>query len=556
MNKKLKNKRIYLDDEISKDITKLLKRAEKNDVSLEYWDFNIGESVPDEEETEATLSLILGEIAPFIPQYKKNADYINALLVKSPYCMKVVAANERALNFDFKIENVLSNMNEYFLTYFGQTSELARDDAEEEVNPNELERLQEYNEKNEITFQRNDITYTDIINWQGKSEYITDDIITQYTNDYNTSCYLKYGYSKKGKLATLRLNTIERLVSRICDINRFNPIKRFFDDLPELDLSENDYIGELLSIISESDNPMTDIIFRKFAYQCYALGTEDIPSGADASLVLFSEEQGTGKSLFASLFFCPEYIAEHYDFECFKALLGFNPNIKDKIIESTGYWGAEVSELGASLTPKTLNNFKTFLTIPNDEFRVPYGRHSIKRPRRLNLICTTNDSRFLIDDKDRRFYIIETRKRSFAEALLKFNEEGKFLKFWAQVKKEAELVKANHRKTGSYIKYYSLKPEERDILVAENQKHRKPSNAEYILSELFDEAEENPNLFEWGFYRITDLRSESSQVYADRLRNEKDEAIQRAIRKLNNNNIQHTKHGQKYYFPLPKVQHN
>jgi predicted P-loop ATPase len=71
----------------------------------------------------------------------------------------------------------------------------------------------------------------------------------------------------------------------------------------------------------------------------------------------------------------------------------------------------EWSEGEHAKSSKMIDNVKQFLSQQEDEFRPPYGRNNIKRPRRCVFCGTSNDMELLHDSTgSRRFYILETGK--------------------------------------------------------------------------------------------------------------------------------------------------
>jgi len=68
----------------------------------------------------------------------------------------------------------------------------------------------------------------------------------------------------------------------------------------------------------------------------------------------------------------------------------------------------EWSESEHAKHAKMIDTVKSFLSTQEDEFRAPYGRHMIKRPRRCVFCGTSNDKELLHDPTgSRRFYVIK-----------------------------------------------------------------------------------------------------------------------------------------------------
>lgn len=533
----------FLKAEIQTDIGKIFKRLEKEIKADEQneghvsdaqfikglWESDIDESY-DKEQTLASITLLISQISSYVPKVRRNVPYILELVKESNLYKSIerygIVSEDDILNEKNRLSNAEDDPNDF------ERSELAR--------------LRKFNMENDIKLQRNVITYRDYITQNGRLSEIDDDTVTHYADTYNAVCNPKEIIKKN----------FDRLISCICGENRFNPIELFFKSLPVYEEGMHDYIGELHSIITSDTRPISLAVFRKFAYQCYALATEERPRGAEGTLVLLNPNQGIGKSLFANLFFCSSYIHKKYNFEAFTILNGFNPNNKDKQIESTELWGAEISELGERiLNVKTLQNFKTFITEPSDRFRLPYGRRFVDRPRRTNYICTTNNDEFLVDDKDRRFYVIRTRDNPFAQKLFDFDREGNMFWFWAQVKYESDREREKEEKglLEGNTRYYGLTPSEKDEILVENQQYRRKTNAEIIIRDLFAFAEEHKTFYEWGYWLITDLYQDNN--FFDTLRTVKVNELRKAIKIVNEGNTKHSREGTVYYFPRMITQH-
>lgn len=105
--------------------------------------------------------------------------------------------------------------------------------------------------------------------------------------------------------------------------------------------------------------------------------------------------QGAKKSTFFKT------LAKHY----------FNESISDiqkndSLLALHSSWIIELAEIDGITSKKDAASLKHYLTIGVDQFRVPYGRRSENHPRRSVFCGTVNPSRFLVDDENRRFWVI------------------------------------------------------------------------------------------------------------------------------------------------------
>ena len=104
---------------------------------------------------------------------------------------------------------------------------------------------------------------------------------------------------------------------------------------------------------------------------------------------------------------------------------------KDAFMQMAGKWFYELSELD-SFKKAENTRIKAFLTSCTDNFRPPYGRHTVERPRQTILVGTTNEDQFLNDPTgSRRFvplratkvdvaWLRENRDQIWAEAVVRY----------------------------------------------------------------------------------------------------------------------------------------
>lgn len=132
---------------------------------------------------------------------------------------------------------------------------------------------------------------------------------------------------------------------------------------------------------------------------------------------------------------------------------------KDSVIESTAYFIAEYGELERVIKPSQMADFKAFITMSNDEYRVAYGHRAERNPRITSFIGTCNSPEFLTDDENRRFWVIPV-SRIDLDALRAFNAP----QFWKQVYEQW----TRERAAGRDRACYELTPQERAALESRN----------------------------------------------------------------------------------------
>jgi putative DNA primase/helicase len=109
--------------------------------------------------------------------------------------------------------------------------------------------------------------------------------------------------------------------------------------------------------------------------------------------------QGNGKSTFISSLAPPSMVLDgaHY-----------NAGQKDSLIENTMRFIVEWAEAGNTLSRSSSEEIKAFSSRKSDTYRRPYDSRSMEVPRRTIFAASVNNSEFLKDDENRRWWIIVT----------------------------------------------------------------------------------------------------------------------------------------------------
>jgi len=165
-------------------------------------------------------------------------------------------------------------------------------------------------------------------------------------------------------------------------------------------------------------------------------------------------KQGIGKSTAPRLLYGDEYFSDSLE------SLGQK---KDDYMQLQGNVIMEIAEL-TSMKKTELTKVKSFISAIYDDFRPPYGRNSIKWPRRCVFIGTTNDSEYLKDiTGERRFYPIPCKNEP-VKNIFKVGED-----YFLQVLAEAKMLYDNKQ----MIHFDSVNDEEILKVAAEYQEHAK-----------------------------------------------------------------------------------
>ena len=247
--------------------------------------------------------------------------------------------------------------------------------------------------------------------------------------------------------------------------NKVNPI---LDMIKSAKWDGKDRIEEIYNIfgIGREDKLSREII-KKWLMQavCGLFNNGKHPFSLDLILV-FKGKQGIGKTrFFEHLAMLPQYFGEG---------VCIDPRNKDSIIQATSNWICELGEIGSTLK-KDMDSVKAMLTKANDEYRLPYGRTTLKFPRMTSFVGTVNDDKFLIDQTgNRRFATVPISD----DVHIDYNTQIRLfnsLQLWAQVYR---IVQEEIAKGATIASCFRLDPEMKAELDSRNEEYTKPMKAE------------------------------------------------------------------------------
>ena len=247
--------------------------------------------------------------------------------------------------------------------------------------------------------------------------------------------------------------------------NKVNPI---LDMITSAKWDGKDRIEEIYNIfgIGKEDKLSREII-KKWLMQavCGLFNDSKNPFSLDLILV-FKGKQGIGKTrFFEHLTMLSQYFGEG---------VCIDPRNKDSIIQATSNWICELGEIGSTLK-KDMDSVKAMLTKANDEYRLPYGRSTLKFPRMTSFVGTVNDDKFLIDQTgNRRFATVPISD----DVHIDYNTQIRTfdsLQLWAQVYR---IVQEEIAKGATMSSCFRLDPEMKEELDSRNEVYTKPMKAE------------------------------------------------------------------------------
>lgn len=277
---------------------------------------------------------------------------------------------------------------------------------------------------------------------------------------------------------TLDKCTMEKIgafLNVITTRNRYNPIIEAIQQTKWDGKSRLEEVYKMFHI-DETDT-LSRTIMRKWFMQCICglHNTLENPFSLDIVLV-FQGKQGIGKTrFFEHLALSNNYFGEGKTID---------PRDKDTKIQATSKWICELGEIGSTMK-KDIDSLKAFLTSSTDEYRMPYGKATLKYPRITSFCGTTNDRQFLIDETgNRRFATVPLKD----DVYIDYDKQVRTfdtLQFWAEIN---EIVEQSVKEEGvNYGSCFRLDREEISLLQNRNNEFQKPMKGETEVLDVLDE---------------------------------------------------------------------
>jgi hypothetical protein len=91
----------------------------------------------------------------------------------------------------------------------------------------------------------------------------------------------------------------------------------------------------------------------------------------------------------------------------FFATLRVADSEKDTIMQTHKFWAVEYGEIDVIYKKKEIEQIKANLSTSEDTYRPPYERHDRTVPRSFVFVGSTNKPEFLLDEENRRFWLLE-----------------------------------------------------------------------------------------------------------------------------------------------------
>ncbi|MDE5767918.1 MAG: hypothetical protein K2H82_00835 [Oscillospiraceae bacterium] len=300
------------------------------------------------------------------------------------------------------------------------------------------------------------------------------------------------------ELAGCNSTKIAKFLNIIATRNKVNPIRTMIENTA---WDGKDRLEEIYTMfgIDEADI-MSRTLFRKWSMQAIAGLYNEYASPFSLDIVLvFQGAQGIAKTrFFEHLAMNHQYFGEGYTIDT---------RNKDDIIQVTSNWIVELGEIGSTMR-KDMDSLKAFLTKSMDEYRAPYGRASLKYPRKTSFVGTVNDEKYLIDETgNRRFATIPIKEGislNYETQIVPFDS----LQFWAQI---YSIVQAEIESGATIGGCFRLSDDEKVELEKRNAKFAKPLKGEAEVLDILARMEEmeaaNPNSIEHKLMTTTEFKN-------------------------------------------------
>jgi len=194
-------------------------------------------------------------------------------------------------------------------------------------------------------------------------------------------------------------------VSRVCFDNTYDPWTQFAASLPAWD--GHDYLGDFVTDVLGFDASIVpdawQQAYTEWRHQLTGVMARGLVPGTKVhTILILVGGQGRLKSTLLR-----ELVNGRDRAWDFFTDQGFRLDNKDGQMLIGAYHVCEWGESEHAKNPKAIDIIKAFLAQETDVFRNPYGRHLVRRPRRVVFFGTSNEAAGLLHDTTghRRFYI-------------------------------------------------------------------------------------------------------------------------------------------------------
>lgn len=255
-------------------------------------------------------------------------------------------------------------------------------------------------------------------------------------------------------------------IEAIGNENTINPFKVWMDQLPPWDRTSriDEYLDNFVTVDGYNQELKKLLMTKWLLSFCGSVYDSNYKA---YGLLILKGEQGIGKG------------------ECFKRLIPIDEDWvflgeqeykgdRDNIQALTSHLIVEFSEFARSA--KKVNEFKGFVTAEKDALSLKYDKYITTNKRNNIYFATVNDGEFLLDDNNRRMWIIDLESINW-EGINNFD----YTQLWAELK---EIYLANPIIENQPC--YHLQNDEKDKLQESNKNYNFKSELGTVLESLLD----------------------------------------------------------------------
>lgn len=255
-------------------------------------------------------------------------------------------------------------------------------------------------------------------------------------------------------------------IETIAHEKSINPFKVWLDNLPAWDKASriDNYLSNFKTVEGYQD-VLKELLMKKWLLSF--VGSAYDPDYKAYGLLVLKGGQGIGKG------------------ECFKRLIPIKEDWvflgeqefkgdRDNMQILTSNLLVELSEFARS--SKKVNELKGFVTMDKDKLSLKYDKYASTNKRNTIYFATVNDAEFLIDDENRRMWIIDLESINW-EGINNFD----YIQLWSEIK---ETYLASPIIDGQPC--YHLTPAERELLQINNKNYEFRTELETLLEANLD----------------------------------------------------------------------
>lgn len=329
-----------------------------------------------------------------------------------------------------------------------------------------------------ITIRYNEMTKEEEIDIPGNTGH--DDLSMNSKTMTLVSLAHRHGYPKS--------DTID-MITLAASQNAYHPVRDWIDAQVWDGTSRLQTYYD--SIILKEPNPMKETMMRKWALSLVSALYH--PNFSCEGVLTLSGSQGLGKTTWVE-----ELLPKEYSKIWTKDGVVLDMRNKDTLLKALCSWIVELGELDATFKKSDIEALKGFITEKTDVIRPPYARTANKYTRRTVFYATVNETNFLQDDENRRFWVLSVA--GFKTGLLDSAQ------FWAEMKQLYLSVKdkigsaasrQEHNEWGWFMspsERAKMKPLQEDFKVPDPieqtlERYLKPSNQLSMSAEWMNATE-------------------------------------------------------------------